>query len=129
LRTLWFINRSGTICFLIKVEEEIEYRIGPRNYREQIYKATSDRNCTAPGLYLIRSIFCFAVPKIEIVGESELYVKAGSTVSIRCVITRSLEEPAYIFWYRDSERVLNYDKSVIDIRMERVGADTTVSYN
>lgn len=69
----------------------------------------------------------FTVPKIEIVGESDLYVKAGSTVSLRCVITRSLEEPAYIFWYRDSERVLNYDKSLIDIRMERVGPDTTVS--
>ncbi|XP_077290165.1 lachesin-like isoform X2 [Arctopsyche grandis] len=66
------------------------------------------------------------VPKIEIVGEAELYVKAGSTVSLRCVISRSLEEPAYIFWYRDSERVLNYDKTLIDIRMERIGADTTV---
>lgn len=70
--------------------------------------------------------YIFPVPKIEIVGEAELYVKAGSTVSLRCVISRSLEEPAYIFWYRDSERVLNYDKTLIDIRMERIGADTTV---
>lgn len=47
-------------------------------------------------------------------------------MTLKCVITQSLEEPAYIFWYHDGERVLNYDRSVIDIRMERVGSDTTV---
>lgn len=67
-----------------------------------------------------------AVPKIEIVGESELYVKAGTTVSLKCVITQALEEPAYIFWYHNDERVLNYDKSLVEIRMERVAPDTTV---
>jgi hypothetical protein len=68
----------------------------------------------------------FSVPKIEIMGESDLYVKTGSTVNLKCVITQSLEEPAYIFWYHDNERVLNYDSSSRDIRMERVGSDTTV---
>ncbi|KAK7865960.1 hypothetical protein R5R35_005024 [Gryllus longicercus] len=67
-----------------------------------------------------------AVPKIEILGESDIYVKTGSTVNLKCVITQSLEEPAYIFWYHDSERVLNYDRTAKDIRMERVGPDTTV---
>nr|CAD7256478.1 unnamed protein product [Timema shepardi] len=66
------------------------------------------------------------VPKIEIVGESDIYVKTGSTVNLKCVITQSLEEPAYIFWYHDNERVLNYDKTAKDIRMDRVGPDTTV---
>lgn len=66
------------------------------------------------------------MPKIEIVGESELYVKAGTTVSLKCVITQALEEPAYIFWYHNDERVLNYDKSLVEIRMERVAPDTTV---
>ncbi|GFG36658.1 hypothetical protein Cfor_09399, partial [Coptotermes formosanus] len=66
------------------------------------------------------------VPKIEIMGESDMYVKTGSTVNLKCVITQSLEEPAYIFWYHDNERVLNYDPSAKDIRMERVGPDTTV---
>lgn len=66
------------------------------------------------------------VPKIEIVGESDMYVKTGSTVNLKCVITQSLEEPAYIFWYHDNERVLNYDRNAKDIRMERVGPDTTV---
>lgn len=67
------------------------------------------------------------MPKIEIVGESDLYVKAGSTVSLKCVITQALEEPAYIFWYHNDERVLNYDRSLVEIRMERLAPDTTVS--
>lgn len=67
------------------------------------------------------------MPKIEISGESDIYVKTGSTVSLKCVITQSLEEPAYIFWHHDGERVLNYDRSAIDIRTDRVGTDTTVS--
>ncbi|XP_012544933.1 lachesin-like [Bombyx mandarina] len=66
------------------------------------------------------------VPKIEIVGESDLYVKAGSTVSLKCVITQALEEPAYIFWYHNDERVLNYDRSLVEIRMDRVAPDTTI---
>ncbi|CAG9832474.1 unnamed protein product [Diabrotica balteata] len=67
------------------------------------------------------------VPKIEIEGESDIYVKRGSTVQLKCVITQSLEEPAYIFWYHDGERVLKYDQSAIDIRMSRKGTDTTIS--
>lgn len=66
------------------------------------------------------------VPKIEILGESDVYVKTDSPVSLKCVITQSLEEPAYIFWYHDGERVLNYDPRSLDIKMERIGTDTTV---
>ncbi|XP_030756140.1 hemicentin-2-like isoform X1 [Sitophilus oryzae] len=67
------------------------------------------------------------VPKIEILGESDMFVKMGSTVQLKCVITQSLEEPAYIFWYHDGDRVLKYDKNAIDIRLDREGTDTTVS--
>ncbi|KPJ04434.1 hypothetical protein RR46_01899 [Papilio xuthus] len=66
------------------------------------------------------------VPKIEIVGEAELYVKAGSTVSLKCVVTQALEEPAYIFWYHNGARVLDYDRRLVDIRTERLPPDTTV---
>jgi hypothetical protein len=71
-------------------------------------------------------VLLFPVPKIEINGEPDMYVKAGSTVNLTCVITQSLEEPAYIFWYHDNERVLNYDRRAKDIRIERVNPDTTV---
>ncbi|CAH1120886.1 unnamed protein product [Ceutorhynchus assimilis] len=67
------------------------------------------------------------VPKIEIAGEPDMFVKMGSKVQLRCVIAQSLEEPAYIFWYHDGERVLKFDKNAIDIQLEREGADTTVS--
>ncbi|XP_054286271.1 hemicentin-2-like isoform X2 [Macrosteles quadrilineatus] len=66
------------------------------------------------------------VPKIEILGENDIYVKAGSIVQIKCVITQSLEEPAYIFWYHNGKRVLDYDRKQKDILSERVSADTTV---
>ncbi|XP_045501458.1 hemicentin-2-like, partial [Colias croceus] len=68
------------------------------------------------------------VPKIEIAGESEIYVKAGSTVSLKCVITQALEEPAYIFWYHNEERVLSYRRGLRDIRVERPAPDTTVGH-
>lgn len=54
-------------------------------------------------------------------------MKTGSTVHLKCVITQSLEDPAYIFWYHDGKRVLKYDHNAIDIRMEREGSDTTTS--
>lgn len=66
------------------------------------------------------------VPKIEIMGESDIYVKTGSPVTLKCIITQSLEEPAYIFWYHDGDRVLGYDPAILEIRMERVRADTTI---
>ncbi|CAB3386232.1 Hypothetical predicted protein [Cloeon dipterum] len=59
-------------------------------------------------------------------GETDIYVKTGSTVNLKCVITQSLEEPAYIFWYHDNERVLNYDKTQKEIKVERVDKDTTI---
>lgn len=72
------------------------------------------------------SVDVLAVPKIEIAGEAEVFVRAGSTVRVTCVITQALEEPAYIFWYHNGERVLNYDRSLVEIRMERLAPDTTV---
>ncbi|KAF5288365.1 hypothetical protein FQA39_LY15455 [Lamprigera yunnana] len=72
-------------------------------------------------------IILVIIPKIEILGESDIFVKSDSKVTLKCVITQSLEEPAYIFWYHDGERVLNYDRNAVDIRMERIGSDTTVS--
>ncbi|XP_060516024.1 hemicentin-2-like isoform X2 [Cylas formicarius] len=67
------------------------------------------------------------VPKIEILGESDIFVKTGSTVQLKCVITQSLEEPAYIFWYHDGNRVLKYEENAIDIKIEREATQTTVS--
>ena len=69
---------------------------------------------------------CFAVPKIDIMGDSDIHVKAGSGVSITCVITQSLEEPAYIFWYHNDRRVLDCDQRQKNIKSERQNQDTTI---
>lgn len=48
-------------------------------------------------------------------------------MALRCVIKQSLEEPSYVFWYHESDRVLNYQQGKLDIRKERVEADTVSS--
>ncbi|XP_046430316.1 hemicentin-2-like isoform X1 [Neodiprion fabricii] len=67
------------------------------------------------------------VPKIEIMGDRDIYVKTGSTVTLRCVIKQSLEEPSYVFWYHESGRVLIYQQGKLEMRKERVDSDTVSS--
>ncbi|KAL6441448.1 hypothetical protein ACFW04_003568 [Cataglyphis niger] len=67
------------------------------------------------------------VPKIEILGDRDMYVKTGSTVAIRCVIKQSLEGPFYVFWYHEGDRVLNYQLGKIDIQTKRIDQDTVSS--
>ncbi|XP_076031182.1 uncharacterized protein LOC143019431 [Oratosquilla oratoria] len=40
-------------------------------------------------------------PKVSIAGQEDVYVKAGSTVSLKCVITNTLTPPQFIFWYQE----------------------------
>ncbi|KYN18266.1 hypothetical protein ALC57_09373, partial [Trachymyrmex cornetzi] len=67
------------------------------------------------------------MPKIEILGDRDMYVKTGSTVAIRCVIKQSLEGPFYVFWYHEGDRVLNYQLGKIDIQTKRIEQDTVSS--
>ena len=57
-------------------------------------------------------IFCkiesfFPVPSVKILGDKEMYVKAGTAVTLRCLISNCLEEPAYVFWYHSDRRLLD----------------------
>ncbi|XP_015604174.1 cell adhesion molecule 4 [Cephus cinctus] len=63
------------------------------------------------------------VPKIEIMGDRDMYVKTGSTVALRCVIKQSLEGPFFVFWYHNGVRVLNYQMDKQDIQEERIDSD------
>ena len=36
-----------------------------------------------------------------------MYVKAGTAVTLRCLISNCLEEPAYVFWYHGNRRLLD----------------------
>ncbi|XP_047122050.1 hemicentin-2-like [Schistocerca piceifrons] len=63
------------------------------------------------------------VPQVEIAGGPDLYVRAGSTVSLRCEVRQAPDAPAYVLWFHDGERVLDY----ADMRVERAAPDTTVA--
>ncbi|XP_039291714.1 zwei Ig domain protein zig-8 isoform X2 [Nilaparvata lugens] len=67
------------------------------------------------------------VPKVEIVGETERFVKEDSQVNVKCVVTQSLESPSYIFWYHNGRRILENGVPRKSIKTESIGSDTTIS--
>ncbi|XP_049818098.1 protein borderless [Aethina tumida] len=46
--------------------------------------------------------------RADIFGGSPKIVKAGSPLRLSCVLRRSINPPAYIFWYHE-DRMINYD--------------------
>lgn len=47
----------------------------------------------------------YAVPKTELIGDTNRYVKEGSKVSLHCVVTGAIDPPLYIIWYHSSQQV------------------------
>lgn len=45
------------------------------------------------------------VPRTEILGEPDRYVKAGSNVVLRCIVRGALEPPTFIMWYHGTEQL------------------------
>ncbi|XP_042232001.1 uncharacterized protein LOC121872933 [Homarus americanus] len=72
--------------------------------------------------------FHVVTPLVHIPGGPDMYVKSGSTVTIKCIISAALIQPEYIFWYQGKERVVEDDLSGRGRRvfLERVSEDTTV---
>lgn len=66
------------------------------------------------------------VAEAEIMGQSDLYFKSGSTITLMCLITLSPEPPGFVFWYHDS-RMINYDTIRGGISVNTVKGVTTVS--
>ena len=60
-------------------------------------------------------------------GERDLHVNAGSTVTIQCVISQSIEQPAFVFWHHDERLVMSPVGGRHQTSTERTAADTTVS--
>lgn len=52
------------------------------------------------------ALACFVtVPRTEILGEPDRYVKAGSNVVLRCIVRGALEPPTFIMWYHGAEQL------------------------
>ncbi|XP_066981548.1 neurotrimin-like [Macrobrachium rosenbergii] len=47
-------------------------------------------------------------PETKVLGGPDLYVNAGSTINLTCVVSHSPDPPPYIFWYHKTE-LLSYD--------------------
>lgn len=80
--------------------------------------------------FLLLSII--SVPRTELIGDPDRYVKAGSTVIFRCVVRGALEQPSYIIWYHGSQQVYVENRRGWKVQFERdVEGDThsSVSLN
>ncbi|TRY67244.1 hypothetical protein TCAL_07661 [Tigriopus californicus] len=63
------------------------------------------------------------VPSVKILGDREVHVKSGTSVSLRCLISNVLEEPSYVFWYKEDKRLLSADDGNITITTKRIIGD------
>lgn len=45
------------------------------------------------------------MPRTELIGDSDRYVKTGSTVHLQCIIYGAIEPPTYIMWYHDAQPI------------------------
>lgn len=64
------------------------------------------------------------VPRTELVGDSDRYVKAGSTVVLRCIIRGAIEPPSYIIWYHGAQQLLPDNKQGFRIQMGKDGGSS-----
>lgn len=65
------------------------------------------------------------VPRTELIGDPDRYVKAGSTVIFRCVVRGALEPPSYISWFHGSQQIYVENRRGWKVTFERdVEGDT-----
>lgn len=46
------------------------------------------------------------------VGGPDMFVRAGAIINLTCIISRSPDPPAFVFWYHN-DRMINYDYNSI----------------
>lgn len=67
-------------------------------------------------------------PRVTIPGGSELHVRSGSTVTIKCVVSHALHPPNYVFWYHEDERVPESSWTGVEqAPLRRVSTETSVA--
>ncbi|CAD7093266.1 unnamed protein product [Hermetia illucens] len=45
------------------------------------------------------------VPKTELIGDHNRFVKAGSKVALHCIVRGSIEPPSYIIWFKGNSQI------------------------
>ncbi|XP_042210310.1 zwei Ig domain protein zig-8-like [Homarus americanus] len=67
-------------------------------------------------------------PRVTIPAGSELHVRSGSTVTIKCVVSHALHPPSYVFWYHEDARVTdNSWAGVEQVPLRRVSSEASVA--
>jgi hypothetical protein len=64
------------------------------------------------------------VPRTEVIGDPERYVKSGSSVALRCVVRGALEPPSYIIWYHDAHQLLSENQQKWEIKLSKGTPDS-----
>ncbi len=69
------------------------------------------------------------VPVTEITGISDRYVKAGSNVTITCIVSAYIDAPRFIIWYHDTRKILpeNYRGIITEEKKFNNSSPITVS--
>lgn len=59
------------------------------------------------------------VPRTELVGDTDRYVKAGSTVVLRCIVRGALEPPSYIIWYHGAQQLIAENRRGLRMQIDK----------
>ena len=64
------------------------------------------------------------------VGIADMFVRTGATINLTCIISRTPEPPAFVFWYHN-ERMINYDypmgRGEITVQKDSSKSDSVIS--
>ncbi|XP_064121475.1 uncharacterized protein LOC135225858 isoform X2 [Macrobrachium nipponense] len=92
------VHQPGSDDWLLKIHYAQERDAG--SYECQV--------STTPPLSTSVWLMVVAEPQTQVLGGPDLYINAGSTINLTCVVSHSADPPPYIFWYHQSE-LLSYD--------------------
>ncbi|XP_055907924.1 zwei Ig domain protein zig-8-like isoform X2 [Eupeodes corollae] len=59
------------------------------------------------------------VPRTELIGDHNRFVKAGSKVALHCIVRGSLEPPSYIIWFQGTKQIMNDNKQGWFMQIDR----------
>ncbi|KAK2709723.1 zwei Ig domain protein zig-8-like [Artemia franciscana] len=90
---------------------------------------TGDYECQVSSEPKISRIVSLSVvvPTIEIKGDPDIYVMAGSSVNLNCVITGYIDEPAFVLWRHHGKETVQTVISSDSTQIRRQPPDVLIS--